>query len=265
MTPLFDTHAHLDDEQFNGIREAVIGRAVEAGVHSMIAMGTTASTSRQCVEIATQSPHVWASVGVQPNNAHEATLEDWDVIQGLTSQQRVVALGETGLDRYWDRCPFDIQVEWFERHVRLSQETGLPFIVHMRECETDIIEWLTRWSDGDVLNGVMHSFTGSLTTAEAAMELGLDISFAGMVTFKNAADLREVASQIPLDRLLIETDAPYLAPHPKRGQRPNEPALLVHTARCLAEVLGVAFEELARQTTLNACRRFGRIHQSNDD
>jgi TatD DNase family protein len=257
MVPLFDTHAHLDDEQFDGIREAVIDRAVAAGVQWMIAMGTTASTSRQCCQIAASSPHVWASVGIQPNNAHEATLEDWSVIQGLVSQDRVVALGETGLDRYWDRCPFEIQVEWFERHVRLSQETQLPFIVHMRECEEDIIETLTRCSDGETLNGVMHSFTGSIETAEAAMELGLDISFAGMVTFKNAADLREVASQIPLDRLLIETDAPYLAPHPKRGQRPNEPALLVHTAQCLADVHGVSYEELARQTTCNACRRFG--------
>jgi TatD DNase family protein len=259
MTPLFDTHAHLDDEQFDGIREAVIERAVEAGVHSMIAMGTTASTSRKCVEIADLSPHIWAAVGIQPNNAHEATPEDWGVIQKLVSQKRVVAIGETGLDRYWDRCPFDVQLEWFERHVRLSQETNLPFIVHMRECEADIIEWLTQWSSGSVLNGVMHSFTGSLETAEAAMDLGLDISFAGMVTFKNAADLREVAAQIPLDRLLIETDAPYLAPHPKRGQRPNEPALLVHTAQCLAEVHGVSYEALARQTTDNALRRFGRV------
>ena len=126
----------------------------------------------------------------------------------------------------------------------------------MRECEAEIIKSLTRWSDGQLLNGVMHSFTGSLDTAEAAMDLGLDISFAGMVTFKNAANLRDVAARIPLDRLLIETDSPYLAPHPKRGQRPNEPALMVHTARCLADAHQIDPSELARRTTRNACRRF---------
>lgn len=256
MDSLFDTHAHLDDEQFADVRDEVIARAVAEGVRYMIAMGTTATSSQKCWEIAEGSPHVWAAAGIQPNYAHEAKPEDWDLIQDLVGRERVVAIGETGLDRYWDHCPFEIQEQWFERHVRLSQETHMPFIVHMRECEAEIIESLTRWSDGQLLNGVMHSFTGSLDTAEAAMDLGLDISFAGMVTFKNAANLRDVAARIPLDRLLIETDSPYLAPHPKRGQRPNEPALMVHTARCLADAHQIDPSELARQTTRNACRRF---------
>ncbi|MCA9208361.1 MAG: TatD family hydrolase, partial [Planctomycetales bacterium] len=164
--------------------------------------------------------------------------------------------GETGLDRYWDHTPFDVQEDYFDRHLRLSQQTGLPFIVHMRDCGDDVLRMLRVASERSTLAGVMHSFTGDLALAQACLELGLYISFAGMVTYKKSDELRQIAAAIPADRLLLETDSPYLSPHPKRGHRPNEPALLAHTADCLADVRGVSVEQLAAETTANARRLF---------
>ena len=165
-------------------------------------------------------------------------------------------LGETGLDRYWDHAPLDLQRDYFDRHVRLSQSCGLPFIVHMRDCEEDILEMLREARSRAALHGVMHSFSGSDATARECVELGLYISFAGMVTYKKSIELRNVAEHVPDDRILIETDAPYLSPHPKRGQRPNEPGLVIHTAACLSEVRGVGLELFAEHTTTNARRLF---------
>lgn len=252
----FDTHAHLDDEQFEGQLASVVRRANEAGVGQMIAVGTTAASSHECVRIAAEHAGVFASVGIQPNYCAEAGPSDWDEVVKLASDPNVVALGETGLDRYWDYTPFEIQQDYFDRHIRLSQQTSLPFIVHMRDCGQDIRSMLSDARERAPLAGVMHSFTGDIELAEACLELGLYISFAGMVTFKKSVELREVAAKIPDDRLLIETDAPYLSPHPKRGQRPNEPALVIHTAECLAEVRGVDLQTLAKQTTENARRLF---------
>lgn len=254
----FDTHAHLDDDSFDEIRDNVVQRAVDAGVQTMIAVGTTHNASRRCVEIASQYQAVYASVGIQPNYCHEVEAGDWDSIVDLAKAPGVVALGETGLDRYWDHCPFDVQQDYFQRHLALSQETGLPFIVHMRDCETDIIEALEIAVKNGPLNGVMHSFTGTATGIERCVELGMYISFAGMVTFKKSDELRAIAKLVPDDRLLIETDSPYLSPHPKRGQRPNEPALVVLTGECLAEVRGMPAAELATLTTNNA-RRFFKL------
>lgn len=255
----FDTHVHLDDEQFGEDVEGVVARAQAAGVTTLIAMGTTAESSRACLELAERFPGVYAAVGIQPNYAHQATEDDWQEIMQMAEHPRVVAIGETGLDRYWDYCPWDVQLDWFERQVRLSQQSGKPFIVHMRDCEQELIEVLQGFSQNLLLNGIMHSFTGSLETAQAALAMGLDISFAGMLTFKKSDDLREVARGVPADRLLLETDAPYLSPHPHRGRRPNEPALLVHTAACLAETRGVDLATIATQTTANARRRFGLL------
>jgi len=257
---LFDTHTHLDDEQFDDIREEVIERARAAGVRSMIVVGTNAPTSRKCVEIAARNEGVFAAVGIQPNYAHEATDEDFSEILRLTEDEHVVALGETGLDRYWDFAPFPVQQEYFERHMELSQRAGLPFIVHMRDCDADVLEMLRAAAERGPLAGVMHSFTGTAETAAECVKLGMHISFAGMVTYKKSDELRAIAKQVPADRLLIETDCPYLSPHPKRGHRPNEPALIEHTARCLAEVRGDTIEELAVRTTENARNLFNRIN-----
>jgi len=207
--------------------------------------------------LAHQHPDVWASVGIHPNDCKDSTAADWQRITKMAADERVVAIGETGLDRYWDDCPIEIQREWFARHIELSFETKKPLVIHMRDCEADILEMLHQHQRDNHIIGIMHSFAGSQETANQCLALGMYISFAGMVTFKKSDDLRSVAATIPSDRLLIETDSPYLSPHPKRGQRPNEPALVEHTARCLAEVRGVTSAELGEQTTENAKRVFG--------
>lgn len=259
---LFDTHAHLEDDQLDAIREQVLQRARAAGVTRILAVGTTVASSRACLELAQGHAGIYAAVGIHPNHCQQAAEGDWQAIVELCHQSRVVALGETGLDRYWDYAPFELQQDYFERHLRLSQETDLPFIVHMRDCGPEIVAMLEAAKRHGPLRGVMHSFTGDLSLAQHCLDLGLHISFAGMLTFKKSDELRSVAARIPADRLLIETDSPYLSPHPHRGRRPNEPALIVHTARCLAELRGVPLEELARQTTCNALRLFSRIGAS---
>lgn len=253
----FDTHCHLDDEQFDEIRSEVVQRAVAAGVTRMVAVGTTLAASRKCTQLALDYENVLAAVGIQPNYCAEAKPGDWDSIVALAGEHGVVGLGETGLDRYWDHSPLDLQRDYFDRHLRLSQGCGLPFIVHMRDCDEDILVMLREARSRGPLRGVMHSFTGTEATARECLELGLHLSFAGMVTYKKAGELRSVAAIVPDDRILIETDAPYLSPHPNRGHRPNEPALIVHTAACLAGVRGVSEALFAEQTTVNARRLFG--------
>lgn len=253
---LFDTHCHLDDEQFDSNRDDVVAGAVEAGVDTILAVGTTAASSLTSVGLAQKYDPVLAAVGIQPNYCAEAAVDDWDKVVELAGSPQVVALGETGLDRYWDHTPFDVQEDYFDRHIRLAQERALPFIVHMRDCEEDILRMLREARSRGPLQGVMHSYTGTVEAAAECIELGLYISFAGMVTYKKSDDLREVAATIPDDRILVETDAPYLSPHPKRGQRPNVPALVVHTATCLAETRGASLEAFAELTTTNAIRLF---------
>jgi TatD DNase family protein len=190
-------------------------------------------------------------VGIQPNYTAAAEPGDWDRVVELAAAPRVVALGETGLDRHWDYSPLAVQQDYFDRHLRLSQERNLPFIVHTRESDADVLAMLREARKRGPLAGVMHSFTGTAETAAECVELGLYISFAGMVTFKKSDALRAVAATIPAERILIETDSPYLSPQPLRGKR-NEPANLVHTAACLAEVRGVSAAVFASQTRANA-------------
>ncbi len=181
---------------------------------------------------------------------------DWQEILELSSQSEVVAIGETGLDRYWDYCPIEEQRYWFAKHIELSFETKKPLVIHMRECETDILEMLNEHQQDGRVIGIMHSFAGSWETAKHCLDLGMYISFAGMVTFKNSNELRGVAARIPDDRILVETDAPYLTPHPHRSKRPNQPAMVSHTATCLADVRGVDLELFSEITTANARRVF---------
>ena len=251
---LFDTHAHLDDEQLAADPAAVVARAQATGVTRLLAVGTTVASSEACLRLAQAFTGVWAATGIHPNHTHEAAAGDWDHILAVAQDPRVVALGETGLDKHWDFAPFELQQDYFDRHLRLSQELGKPFIVHMRDCEADIMQMLRAARSRGPLTGIMHSFTGDAAMAQECVELGLHISFAGMVTFKKSEDLRAVARGIPVDRLLVETDSPYLSPHPHRGVRPNEPALVVHTAQCLADARGTTLEVLAAATTANARR-----------
>jgi TatD DNase family protein len=258
MMQLCDTHAHLDDAQLSGDVTAVLARAKAAGVSWILAVGTTLVSSRHCVDLAVEHPEVLASAGIHPNHAAEAAAGDWEACVALAELPQVVALGETGLDLYWKDTPLPVQQDFFDRHLRLAQQLDLPVIIHQRESGAEILAMLEEARRRGPLRGVMHSFTGDAEFARSCLDLGLHISFAGMLTFKKSGDLRAVAREIPADRLLVETDSPYLSPEPFRGQRPNEPARVVHTARCLAEARGMGLAELAAQTTANARALFRR-------
>jgi TatD DNase family protein len=252
IVELFDTHAHLDDEQLSADASGAIARAAEVGVTSILAVGTTAASSRNCLALAQQHAGIWSSAGIHPNYAAEIQPGDWDEVVRLAKEIRVVALGETGLDLYWKDTPLSLQQDYFDRHIRLSQQLDKPLVIHQRESAAEILGMLRAARQRGPLSGVMHSFTGTADQATEFLDLGLCISFAGMVTFKKSDDLRTAAATIPDDRILVETDAPYLSPEPFRGKRPNEPARVVHTAECIAQARGVSLEELARQTTANA-------------
>ncbi len=257
-TELIDTHAHLDDERFAGDLPDVLQRAADAGVVRVVAVATTAVSSAASVELASRYEMLAATVGIQPNHVAEAAPDDWDAVVALSGHAKVVALGETGLDRYWDRAPFAQQEDYFARHLALARQLGCGVVIHCREAEADVLRMLRDDFDrhGPV-RGVMHSFTGGLPTAEACLEMGLAISFAGMLTYKNAQELRDVAARIPPDRVLVETDCPYLAPVPVRGKR-NEPAFVTHTATCLAALLNLSLAALAEHTTRNARALFAK-------
>lgn len=254
---LIDTHAHLDDAQFQDDLPVVLERAAAAGIERIIAVATTAASSAACVVLAARYPILSATVGIQPNNVATETAGAWDEVVRLAGREGVVAIGETGLDRHWNDTPFAQQEDFFARHLELARKHGLAVVIHCREAEADVVRMLEAdYEKNGPVRGVMHSFTGEAATAEACLAMGLFISFAGMVTFKNAQALREVAAKIPRERLLVETDSPYLAPVPMRGKR-NEPAFIIHTAACLAQVQGVGPEAIAEQTTANARALFG--------
>src|SRR6266545_811593 len=254
---LIDTHAHLFDDRFRKDLPTVLERAAAAGLERVVCLGIDLESSLASVEIANTYPLVVAAVGIQPNHAAEAKPGDWDAVVRLAENEpRVVAIGETGLDRYWDRTPFAVQEDYFSRHIELARRLNKPFAIHCREAEADVVKALREQSAKGPLRAVMHSFSGDLATAKECLEMGLYISFAGMVTYPTAQNLRDVAKEVPLDRLLVETDCPYLAPQPVRGKR-NEPAFVAHTAALLAQVKGVSVAEIAEHTTRNAKALFG--------
>jgi len=252
MPGLIDTHAHLDSKQFRLDLPAVLDRARAAGVERMIAVGITHASSLACIDLARHHPQLHPTVGIHPNNVVEAAPEDWDAVAELALRREVVGIGETGLDRHWHDTPFDQQQDYFARHLALARSTRKPIIIHCREADADLMPMLREEFDRNgAIHGILHSFVGDTSMAEACLAMGLTISYAGMLTYKNATALRETAATIPYNRLLVETDSPYLSPMPKRGQR-NEPAHVIHTAAVLAEVQGITPEELAVQTTANA-------------
>jgi TatD DNase family protein len=250
-----DTHCHLNEDAFTSDQADAVNRAVAAGVHQMLVVGITLESSRRAVELAQKFPAVYAVVGIQPNYVSAAAPGDLDEIAVLAREPKVVGIGETGLDRYWDHAPFELQREYFHRHIALAQQLQLPFVVHCRDAEPDVVAVLTEHAVAGPLHGVMHSFCGDQATADECLRLGMHLSFAGMVTFKRNEALRQVAKSVPDDRLLMETDAPYLAPAPHRGKR-NEPAYVRHTCDFLADVRGCDRNELARTTSANARRLF---------
>jgi TatD DNase family protein len=262
---LIDTHAHLDESTFDVDRDDVLGRARDAGLVGVLSVGITAQTSRAAVDLAEQYGDVWAVVGIQPNYVSQVAPGDWELIERLAEHPRVVAVGETGLDRYWDHSPSELQAEYFSRHLELSRAIGKPFVVHCREAEAEVVAQLQESARRGPLRGVMHSFCGDHETASACLELGLHLSFAGMLTYRKNDMLRAVAARVPPSRLLVETDAPYLVPHQAReskkrgglGMSRNEPAFVRFTAECLAEQVGLSREAVERVTTANARELFG--------
>lgn len=257
---LIDTHVHLDQPEFDPDRAEVIDRARRAGIEALVCVGATVASSLAALRLAEQYPFIVAAAGVHPNYCAEAVTDDWDQIVALAEQRRVVAIGETGLDRHWDFSPFALQQDYFDRHLRLAQETNLPVIVHCREAEADVLPMLREASARGPLRGILHAFSADSQTAAECLALGFHISFAGNVTYTNKkfASLQAVAATIPNERLLVETDSPYLVPHPHRGkQKRNEPSLVIHTAETLAQLRGQTVAELSAQTTANARALFG--------
>lgn len=252
---LIDTHAHLDEQSFENDLTEVLERAAAQQIETIFTIGVTAASSRAALQLAHKYPQIYAVVGIQPNYVAQATTEDFDLICGMASDDRVIAIGETGLDRYWDAAPIELQRKFFFDHIELSRRVNKPFIVHCREADADVVHVLKTAAEEAPLHGVMHSFCGNLQTAQECLELGMFLSFAGMVTFKNNQALRDVAKTVPLDRILVETDSPYLAPVPMRGKR-NEPAFVAHTARCLADVFQMTLEDFAIQITANTKKFF---------
>ena len=255
---LIDTHVHLDDDRLRGELAAVVQRAIDAGVTRMICIATHAESARHGVAYAQQFESVYASVGIHPNYAHEASPGDWEAMVEMVKSPKVVALGETGLDRHWDTTPFAMQQDYFARHLALSRQSGLPVVIHCREAEADMLPMLAAdCAAHGPIKGVMHSFCGDQAFAESCLQMGLYLSFSGMVTYKKATGLQAILAVVPEDRILVETDAPYLTPEPMRGKvKKNEPAYVVHTAAYLAAMRGVGLEEFGRVTTINACNLF---------
>jgi len=254
---IYDTHAHLTDRSYIDSIDRIISEAKSDGVVAINVIGFDADTSTAACELASEfHDFLFASVGIQPNSAADATEDDWTVIEQLADHGAVRAIGETGLDRYWKDTPWEIQQDFFERHIELAIAKRLPLVIHMRECGQEIVDQLLPRTSSGLIHGVMHSFTGDWDLCKKCLDLGLMISFAGMVTFKKSDDLRAVAAKVPSDRILLETDCPYLSPEPMRGKRPNEPARIVHTLRCLAQTRKVTPQLLAAQTTENAWALF---------
>lgn len=254
---LYDTHAHLTDAAFEQTLPGVLSDARHAGLVAINVIGFDATSSGAACQLARQHPGLLrATVGIQPNSAAEAARDDWASVEQLARQDVCCGIGETGLDRYWDDTPWKLQQDYFDRHIALATQLDLPLVIHMRDCGPELVDQLAAHAARAKISGVMHSFTGDWSLCRRCLDLGLSISFAGMVTFKKSVELREVASRVPDDRLLVETDSPYLSPEPLRGRRPNEPARVEHTLRRIAEVRSVAAEQLAETTTQNALRLF---------
>lgn len=252
---LFDTHAHLNADQFSDDLEEVIERALEEGVSNMIVVGFNRPTIEKAMELIERYDFLYASIGWHPVDAIDMTDEDLDWIEKLAKHPKVVALGEMGLDYHWDKSPKDVQKEVFRKQIHLAKRLKLPIVIHNREATADIIDVL-RAENAAEIGGIMHCFSGSAETAKECLDLNFYISLGGPVTFKNARKPKEVAEAVPLERLLIETDCPYLAPHPYRGKR-NEPAYVKLVAEQIASLKGLSYEEVATATTANAKRVFG--------
>lgn len=256
---LVDSHCHLDYLEREGEDlEEVVGRARRAGVGRLVTISTKLSEFERVRAIAERFEAVYCSVGVHPHEAGEEGQGGPERLLELAGHPKVVGIGETGLDYFYEHSPREAQQRSFRAHIAAARESGLPLIVHARDADADTVSILQEEHARGPFPGVIHCFTAGPALAEAALGIGFSISLAGVLTFKKAEELRETVRQVPLERLLVETDAPYLAPVPKRGKR-NEPAYVVHTAEALAQLKGVSAEALAVTTTANFFRLFAKV------
>ncbi|MFJ5792786.1 TatD family hydrolase [Lysinibacillus sp. NPDC093197] len=249
-----DTHVHLNAEQYQEDLQEVIDRALEAKVETMVVVGFDRKTIEKTMELVEQYDFIYGVIGWHPVDAIDCTEEDLKWIEELAAHPKIVGIGETGLDYYWDKSPKDIQQALFRKQIHLAQKVNLPIIIHNREATADVVNIL-REENAATVGGVMHCYSGSVETACQCIGMNFMISLGGPVTFKNARMPKEVAMEIPLEHLMIETDAPYLAPHPYRGKR-NEPALVPLVAEEIARLREISIEEVAQVTTANAKKIF---------
>ncbi|MFA5523198.1 MAG: TatD family hydrolase [Tissierellales bacterium] len=246
---LIDSHAHLDDSRFDKDRDSIIKDLKNQGIELVINPGADVASSVKAVSLAKEYKNIYAAVGVHPHDAKDMNDTTLQLLSSLANNEKVVAIGEIGLDYHYDNSPRDVQRKWFIEQIVLAKKLKLPIIVHEREASQDMYNILKQEADGN-LTGVLHCYSGSLEMAKEYMKMGFYISFAGPVTFKNSRISKEVAKNIPLDRILIETDSPYLTPEPKRGKR-NEPLNVRYVAAMIAELRGLPFEEVAVSTSKN--------------
>jgi TatD DNase family protein len=254
---LVDSHCHLDFPALAEERDAVIARAQAAGVGVVQTIGTRLATFEQVLAIAEAYPAVYCSVGVHPHRAAKEPLEDPDQLLTWAAHPKVIGIGESGLDFYYDNSPRDVQADVFRMHIQAARESGLPLIVHTRDADSDTADLLRAAMAEGPFTGVIHCYSSSAELGFAAVEMGLYLGIGGILTFKKSEHLRAIVRELPLERLLLETDAPYLAPEPFRGKR-NEPAYVAHVAATLADIKGLPVAEIAAATTDNFFRLFAK-------
>lgn len=254
---LIDSHCHLDFDVLSADLDGVIARAQAAGVDGCVTISTRVKQFKKITDIAEKFTNVWCSVGTHPHNAHEELDISAEELIRLAEHPKCVAIGEAGLDYHYDNSPREAQAEGFRRHIAASRETGLPLVIHSRSADDDMAQILEEESGKGAFPFVLHCFSSGADLARRGLALGGYVSFSGILTFKNAQEIQEVAGFVPADRMLVETDAPYLAPVPHRGQS-NEPAFVRHTAEKLAEIRGASLEEIGAQTTKNFARLFSK-------
>ncbi|MDW9961677.1 YchF/TatD family DNA exonuclease [Sinorhizobium meliloti] len=255
---LIDTHCHLDFPDFEAERDAIIERARDAGVGQMVTISTRVKRFDTILAIAERYPNVFCSVGTHPHNADEELDVTADDLVRLSAHPKVVAIGEAGLDYFYDNAPRDAQAVGLRRHIAAARTTGLPLVIHSRSADDDMAAILTEESGKGAFPFLLHCFSSGPDLARIGVELGGYVSFSGILTFRKSEELRDIARTVPRDRMIVETDAPYLAPKPFRGKR-NEPAYVAHTAEVLAQAIGVSREEIAEITTENAFRIFSKM------
>ncbi len=255
---LVDSHCHLDFPDFAEERDAIVQRALDLGVVRLVTICTRVRKLDGIIGIAERYDSVFASVGTHPNNAHEELDVTADDLIKLAEHPKVVAIGEAGLDYHYDYAPPEAQQQGFRTHIAAARATGLPLVIHARSADEDMIAILREESGKGAFPFILHCFSSGAELARVGVELGGYISFSGILTFKNSPEIREIARNVPRDRLLVETDAPYLAPMPHRGKR-NEPSFVTHTAAVLADTIGVSVEEIGTLTTDNVFRLFTKM------